>query len=97
MSNNGEGIGHLTAEDIAAMRGEQPQESVLDYVRRMITESEEKLAAAEKEAVKAQVLGRAVVLAAPYLDSSVSKEDIAVAVFNMLEALDAEYERRQRA
>ena len=95
MKNSREGIGRLSAEDIEAIQGDRPQqESMIEAVSRMIAESDKRIDAAEKDAQKAIVLGRAAVIASGYANSTLNADTIAVQVFKLLSALDAEYEKR---
>lgn len=91
MSSNGEGVGRLTAEDIAAMRGEET-ESPMEYLRRKFAESEARIDEADRAAEKASMLGRAAVIASAF--SGGDYASIAKHTFDVLAALDAEYERR---
>jgi len=90
MRSNGEGVGRLTAEDLEALGGRQ--ESLVDTVKKMMADSDERIAAAEKAAERAVVLGRAAMIGSQLLGGI--PEEIARRSFDLLEALDAEYERR---
>jgi len=93
MRSNGEGVGRLTAEDLEALGGRQ--ESLVDTVKKMMADSDERIAAAEKAAERAVVLGRAAMITAAMEPRQLdSIEGLATRIFDILEALDAEYERR---
>lgn len=96
MRNNGEGVGRLSVEDLAAMSSRPEVESATDYIKRLIAESEAKIEVAEAEARKATVLGRAAVVVTPYGGKGISATEQAELAFDILDALEAEYERRQK-
>jgi len=94
MAKGDEGVGQLTAEDVEALGGSK-QESAVDYIKRMLAESDAKIDAAEAEAKKAQVLGRVAVIAASCTGRGLKPIEVSEIAFAVHDAIEAEYERRK--